>query len=170
MAALIAFVGLFFLQNVFGMTVARPRPYVISEAVLERLSEEGVASMSLERLKGTRYPDAWALNRALEDRAGLDRDQMNKVLEFAERDSFYVDPGLAAGLDRSVLSEEQISGVESLSYRGFGHEWQFLERLAATNQGWRREIRERPEADEPFPVRHVLDTFRVNLPESTRAR
>ncbi|MBN2566008.1 MAG: inorganic phosphate transporter, partial [Candidatus Eisenbacteria bacterium] len=49
-AAVIAFVGLFFLQNVFGLVVARPEPYTVSEAVLERLSGEGVACVSLEQL------------------------------------------------------------------------------------------------------------------------
>jgi hypothetical protein len=168
MAALITFVGLFFLQNVFGMIVARPQPYVVSEAVLERLSKEGVASMSLEELKGTRYPDARAFIRALEEGTDLDGSETNTVLAFAERDSFYVDPQLMGRLDPLVLSEEQIRAVESLSYRAFGHDWQFLERLAIDSPEWKELLEERPEVDRPFAVRHVLDTFRVDLSESAR--
>jgi PiT family inorganic phosphate transporter len=169
-AALIAFVGLFFLQNVFGLTVARPEPYVISEPVLERLSEEGIVDLRLEQLKGMNFRNAREFTAELRSETDLPPEETSTVLEFARRDSFYVNPKLFDKLDRSILTDAQIEAIESLAYGTFSHEWQFRERLARLSPAWQAPLGEgRGEGGtRAFDLRHVLDTFRVPLPRRTQ--
>lgn len=61
-AAVIAFLGLFFLQNVFGVAVVRPAPFRVSGSVIERLSDEGAVEARLALLNDERrrLPDTSA--------------------------------------------------------------------------------------------------------------
>jgi PiT family inorganic phosphate transporter len=164
-AAVLAFLGLFFLQNVFGLSVARPTPFRLSEAVLERVSAEGFASLSLEELKGTSYENARAFKVALVGRTDLDSADISLVMEYAQSDSFVIVPDLIDGFDPSLLTVGQTDALRALEWRGFSHEWQLRERLVEETAEWallqdggenyqrNKAVRHR--------LRHVYDTFRV---------
>jgi PiT family inorganic phosphate transporter len=168
-AALLAFLGLFFLQNVFGLTVARPVPYRLSETVLERLSEEGVASMSLEELMGSRFENAREMDKALRDQTDLDEADIATTMKYAERDSFVVTPESLEGFETALLTDGQAAALRSLSWKSFSHKWQLRERLAEETVDWRLLPEERENRDHNqsirFRLRHVYDTFRVPLTE-----
>jgi PiT family inorganic phosphate transporter len=168
-AALLAFLGLFFLQNVFGLAVARPVPYRLSETVLERLSEEGVASMSLEELMGSRFENAREMDRALRDQTDLDEADIATTMKYAERDSFVVTPESLEGFETALLTDGQAAALRSLSWKSFSHKWQLRERLAEETVDWRLLPEERENRDHNqsirFRLRHVYDTFRVPLTE-----
>jgi len=170
-AAVLAFLGLFFLQNVFGLVVARQVPFEISEVVLERLSEEGVADLSLERMKGTRCENARAFRAALVASTDLTGDELDVVMEFSERDSFFIEPKLIPRLESSALSEEQVEAVRDLSWRSFAHGWRLHERLARRTEEWEILPDEPESRDHNEAVRNglrlVFDTFRVPLSTGT---
>ena len=164
-AAVLAFLGLFFLQNVFGLTVARPTPFQLSEAVLERVSTEGLTSLSLEELSGTSYEHARAFKVALVERTDLDGADISLVMEYAQSDSFVIVPDLIDGLDPSLLTVGQMDALRALERRGFSHEWQLRERLVEETAEWAllpdgRENHQRNKAVR-YRLRHVYDTFRV---------
>jgi len=164
-AAVLAFLGLFFLQNVFGLGVARPVPYRLSEAVLERVSEDGVAGSGLEELMGTRYDHARAFEAALTDLTELEKDDIATVMEFARGDSFAITPDRLDAFDAGLLSATQAAALHSLSGECFAHEWELQERLAAATPEWEflPDTRENHQHNKTvrYRMRHVHDTFRV---------
>jgi len=166
-AAALAFLGLFFLQNVFGLSVARPTPFRLSEAVLERVSEEGFASLSLEKLKGRSYENARIFKIALVDQTDLDGADISLVMEYAQSDSFVVVPELIDEFDPSLLTVGQTDALHALEWAGFSHEWQLRERLVEETAEWAilpddRENHQRNKAVR-YRLRYVYDTFRVPL-------
>jgi PiT family inorganic phosphate transporter len=168
-AAVVAFLGLFFLQNVFGLSVSRPEPYRISEAVLERLSEDGVASLSLEKLKGRQYENAREFGAALRAHADLDPANVPLVMEFARRDSFVITPDILDGSGMAHLTDEQAVALRGLAWRGFAHEWQLRERLAEETPDWQllpdTSANRQHNTGVRMALRQVYDTFRVPLEE-----
>ena len=166
-AAVLAFLGLFFLQNVFGLGVVRPTPFRLSEAVMERVSAEGLTSLSLEKLKGKSFENARAFKVALMDGTDLDSADVSLALEFAGRDSFFIVPDLIDAFDPSLLTVGQTDALHALEWAGFSHEWQFRERLVEETAEWAilpdgRENHRRNKAVR-YRLRHVYDTFRVPL-------
>ena len=167
-AAAVAFLGLFFLQNVFGLVVARPVPYQVSQVVVERLSHEGVKVSSLETLPGDRYENARAFQAALEDSADLTGDDKTLVMEFAERDSFDIVPKLIDRLAASHLTVGQADALRALEREGFGYAWQLREALVSESGEWAMlpDTWENREHNRTVrgKLRHVYDTFRVQEP------
>jgi len=171
-AAVLAFLGLFFLQNVFGLGVVRPTPFRLSEAVMERVSAEGLTSLSLEKLKGKSFENARAFKVALMDGTDLDSADVSLALEFAGRDSFFIVPDLIGAFDPSLLTVGQTDALRALEWRGFSHEWQLRERLVEETAEWAllpdgRENHQRNKAVR-YRLRHVYDTFRVPLEREGR--
>jgi PiT family inorganic phosphate transporter len=165
-AAVLAFLGLFFLQNVFGLAVSRPVPYRVDGAVIQRLSQEGVVDPSLEKLVGRRYENAREFRRALEV-VNVGGDEVRAVLKFAARDSFVVDERLIEELGPPALTAGQLDALRRLSAQRFGHDWQLTEALARESREWAFRP-ERPQSKEHNrdvrqKLRLVIDTFRVPL-------
>ncbi|MEA3409540.1 MAG: hypothetical protein U9Q95_04255, partial [Candidatus Eisenbacteria bacterium] len=137
----------------------------LSEAVLERVQAEGVASLSLEELKGKSYENARAFKVALMDGTDLDGADMALALEFAQNDSFVIVPELIDELESSLLTVGQTDALRAIEWRGFSHEWQLRERLAEETAEWAlladdRENHQRNKAVR-YRLRRVYDTFRV---------
>lgn len=164
-AAVLAFLGLFFLQNVFGLTVHRPIPYVITDPVLERLADDGVSEMSLEELRGSYFETARSLRKALEGAEGIDPEEASAVVEYARVEKFKIDPAGIATLDPEFLSPGQIDAVRSLAWREFDHSWALFDALAAQSGEWAP----LPESRENYlhnkrlrrKLDYVADVFRV---------
>jgi len=171
-AAVLAFLGLFFLQNVFGLSVARTTPYRLSEAVVERVSAEGLTSLSLEELKGESFENARAFRVALVDRTDLEGDDISVAMEFSQCDSFVIVPGIIDDFDPSLLTVGQTDALRALAGRGFSHEWQLRERLAEETAEWALlpDVRENYQRNKAvrYRLRHVYDTFRVPLEKRGR--
>jgi len=171
-AAVLAFLGLFFLQNVFGLTVARPTPFRLSETVLERVSAEGLTSLSLEELKGKSFENARAFRVALMDETDLDGSDISLAMKFAQSDSFVVVPELIDEFEPSLLTVGQTDALRALEWRGFSHEWQLRERLAEETAEWALlpDDRENHQHNKSvrYRLRHAYDTFRVPPTEHGR--
>lgn len=136
MAGVVAFLGLFFLQNVFGLTVRRPAPYALTRAAVERLAEQGLARDWYSDIGGARFTSARDFARAVEAIGGPGDRELERVLEAAEIDSFVVDPGRLQRLDRSALAAGRAVALEALSCRTFSHRWQFRDALIEGSEQW----------------------------------
>ncbi|MCZ6467067.1 MAG: inorganic phosphate transporter, partial [Alphaproteobacteria bacterium] len=137
LAGLVCFIGLFFLQNVFGQTVYRPVPYVLSEPVLERLERAGVKTDRLGELRGQAFPSARRFRQALGERMALTGDDEAKLMAYAEVDPMAIDPARLPDLETSRLSTGQVQAVRGLTGRTFLHTWMLAEALAGESGEWR---------------------------------
>ena len=137
LAGLVCFIGLFFLQNVFGQTVYRPVPYVLSEPVLERLERAAVKTDRLGELRGQTFSSARRFRQALGERTALNGDDEAKLMAYAEVDPMAIDPARLPDLETSRLSAGQVQAVRRLTGRTFLHTWMLAEALARESGEWR---------------------------------
>jgi PiT family inorganic phosphate transporter len=137
-ACLLAFVGLFVLQNVFAVPVNRPHAYELSPQVIERVDRLGLPVAGLESVKDGHYTTQFSLNRALRDATGLDAKQRERVVRAAEVDRYLVDPArIAQDVKPGWFEPEQIAAVKALVGREYRHSWQLLEELESRTPAWR---------------------------------
>ena len=137
-AGVVCFVGLFFLQNVFGQRVYREVPYVLSRPVLDRLKQEGIETVGIAELKDRQYPTAVSFRRALQDNeSGLDTAQESTVLKFAEVFEMRMDPAHFERMDLGALTPGQQMATTLQAGRVFRHKWMLAEALARASPEWR---------------------------------
>jgi PiT family inorganic phosphate transporter len=164
-AAVVAFLGLFFLQNVFGVTVRRPVTFELTSSAVRRLADRGAWEPELAGLTGTRFPDERGFREALSRETDLDAAGTAAVLAAAAIDSFSIDPSGVARLDRSILDPAQVGAVAALSSSSFRHAWEFADALAEESDAWARlpdsELNRSANEEIEADLRHVYDTFRV---------
>jgi PiT family inorganic phosphate transporter len=134
-AALITFVCLFFLQNVFDQRVYRRVGYEIDEVVIERLNQQGIA-LDLVELEGE-YRNAYQFDKILR-RYALDKQTTEKVFQLAEIDNITIEN--VARFKRKVakwFTEAEIRSIRRLEGQTFRHRWELLEALEKTNRIWK---------------------------------
>ncbi len=135
-SALVCFVALFFLQNVFNQQVFRDVSYVLSPPVLERLDERGVPAANLNEIAGTQFDNVRDFRAALESAGDFDRQQTTALLAVAEISKVAIDPDRFPELSESSLSPSQISAIRALGGQTFVHRWQLEDALAAQSPDW----------------------------------
>jgi PiT family inorganic phosphate transporter len=139
-AGLLAFVSLFFLQNVFHLDVAQRVNFCLDQVVIEKLALRGVKDPGLLQLEGREYDRAQQLDLDLRQGTALNRKQRYEVVETAECVTYRLDPELIRGtLDSAWFSQEQLAAVENLAGSEFQRAWELLEALEAETPGWRIE-------------------------------
>lgn len=137
-AALLSFVLLFFMQNVFEREVVRPVTYEISADVLQKMAQEHIPTKNLKALEGKRFRNMYKFRESLKQAENLNESQLYKIFEIAEVDSFYIDSTLAkTELDPNEFTRGQIEAVKKLHGRMFTHKWQLDEALTALSPEWR---------------------------------
>ena len=135
-AALVCFVSLFFMQNVFNQQVYREVRYVMSAQALTRLAERGVPTQSLGDLQGQTYHSARAFMEGVRS-AGLDdRSHDRLIREYAEVGPYVVSAERLRRVDRTRLSAAQLDALTRLEGRRFRHKWQLAEALAGESAEW----------------------------------
>lgn len=136
-SALVCFVFLFFLQNVFNQRVYREVHYVLSEAVLEKLGENGIGTEDLYELKDREYASAIEYLDAVRDNIYLSKKQEKTALRFAELQPMEIRPSRIERLDGDWLTPDQVAAVTTLKGVRFDHVWQLSEALANLSEEWR---------------------------------
>lgn len=137
-AGVLAFVMLFFVDNVFDQTVAEPVTYRLDPAVVEKAREEGLVEDDLGDLAGREFTNAIRLQSRLREEAGLGAATSERVIELAEVTPLHVDLGRAnLQLDRDWLALDQVAAIRTLADRRFQHAWQLHDALAAASPLWR---------------------------------
>ncbi|MDO9695271.1 MAG: inorganic phosphate transporter, partial [Candidatus Latescibacteria bacterium] len=137
-AGLLAFVGLFFLQNVFAVPVNRPRVFELSPQVIERVGRLGVPCDGLGGLRGEAFTTQMALNRKLRAATALDAQQRTMVLDAALVAPCLVDSArVVRVIGSGRLGIEQVAAIRVLSGREYRHGWQLIEALESLSPDWR---------------------------------
>ncbi len=137
-AALLSFVLLFFVQNVFEREVVHPVTYELSSEVLQKLEQENIPLENLRELAGQQFRNMYKFREVLKQKAQLSESQLYTIFKIAEVDSFYIDSLLV----REVLNDKdftpaQLQAIKQLHGKMFRHKWQLDEALAALTPAWR---------------------------------
>lgn len=139
MSALVCFVCLFFVQNVFDQRVYRQVHYVLSEPVLEQLGKHGLVTDDLADLKNTEYHYAKEFLEAFQRSTFFGSQEENRALRIAELRPMEIDREGLGRLDQNWLTREQFQAVKRLAGARFDHVWQLQRALANMSPGWRYE-------------------------------
>ena len=173
-SAVVGFVLLFVVQNVFSQEVYRQVNYQLSPPVLERLAEEGIPT---ERLPVQSTP----IGRAIEFRSdlrqqlrrsatALNRRQEQLVIAAAEIAPTRITATGMKQLDPKALRNEQRAALARLEGRSFQHHWQLAQALADESDSWRQRPDTAANRDHnkklAVKLAYVEKVFRVEEPSS----
>ena len=134
--ALLCYLLLFVVQNVFQETVYKQVDYEITDAVLQRLEQEGVRGEQLQNLSGQRVATAVAFRNQVREQVQLPLDQESLVMAAAELFPMMIEAEQIPSLDTEYLSVEQIEAIRQLAGQSFQYRWQLADALAAASQAW----------------------------------
>ncbi len=135
-AALISFVSLFFMQNVFLQETFKPIPYQITEEAALRINKAGVPGSELESLMGKKFQSAVKMKKALSTQISLTPEILEIVLSSSRVNPMAVTTGKINSLDSDWITEEQIREIAKLSGQEFTHQWQFTNALESGSLFW----------------------------------
>ncbi|MSO92797.1 MAG: inorganic phosphate transporter [Rhodospirillales bacterium] len=136
-AGIICYVGLFFLQNVFGQEVYRPLKYTLTPEAIARLNASGLATEGLSDLTGQTISRGDRFLRAVRQRIPLTDAQEQQLLHYAESGRYEITGAILGKLNEGWIAREQMTALRSLSGMAFAHRWQIAEALAARTEEWR---------------------------------
>jgi PiT family inorganic phosphate transporter len=136
LSAVLCFVLLFVMQNVFNEPVYREVQFVLSQPVLEKLERDGIEVDSLQALKDRTITSSLGFRNALREHVSLTGGEEQQVISTAELFPMVVGPNGLTRLSSVSLSSEQIDAVRRLSGRSFEHKWQLHEALAEESDAW----------------------------------
>ena len=135
-AALISFISLFFLQNVFQQKTYRPVSYVLTIEAMERVRSAGISTDKLGNLFGKDFPDATSFKKALSKNTTLTPEEQEVVMTSAEIDEMDVTKERISRISADWFSEAQGKALHELEGREFIHKWQLNEALAEISPQW----------------------------------
>jgi PiT family inorganic phosphate transporter len=162
-AALISFISLFFLQNVFQQETFRPVAYLITMDVAERIQDKGVSIEGLENVQLKEFGTAVQFNKALSEHMELSRHERDIVMASAELDEMEVTTIGIAGLDMNWITQGQIAGLQLLEGRVFEHKWQLNDALAEMSPSWRpKEGEDKHNREIGQKLAYIYKYFRVD--------
>lgn len=135
-AALISFVSLFFMQNVFTQETYRPVPYQMTKEVALRIDKTGFSSKSLEALMDKKFESAIKIKKALSGQISLTPEILDIVLSASRINEMEITMDKINSMDSDWISEEQKKAIEKLIGKKFMHQWQFAEALGSSSFSW----------------------------------
>lgn len=137
-AAVLSFVSLFIVQNVFQQEVVKPVTYELSHPVLVEMKREGLPIKNLEKLNGRVFRNTAQFRINLKKAEKLNEGQLYRIFNLAKVDTIRINSVLAGReMDPKWFTPEQIQTVEKLRGRVFLHRWQLAEALARESTAWR---------------------------------
>ena len=136
-AALVCFITLFFVQNVFDQPVHREKRFAMSLEVLNRIGEDITVTEELAGLKDREFVGAAAFLDAFGERAAATSAAVERrALALSEIGDFHIDVKQVYRIEEGRLSPGQIEAIEELSGTRFRYRWALAEALAAHTDEW----------------------------------
>lgn len=147
-AAILCFIALFFLQNVFNQEVYKEVRYVLEEAVITHLEKEGVAMEKFSSLQDREVIGGVRFRDLLKEQMMLDGETEDRIITAAELFPLHVSEVALQNLDRDYLTAGQAAAVKRLTGRQFQHRWQLSDALSDQSTEWKR--KEDNKLNKPF--------------------
>jgi len=171
-AALVCFVLLFVLQNVFDQQVYQPVDYELSPDVLKRMGEKGIPTEDLATLEGERFTGATTFRDQIREIAKFTSEQEKTVISMAEIYPIEITAYKYADLDTNYLSEKQVSSVAGLFGSTFQHRWQLEDVLRERTDDWKMKpdeaINKIDNEHLQAQMDYVISTFKADATIDTR--
>jgi PiT family inorganic phosphate transporter len=136
-AALISFVFLFFMQNVFMQETFKPAPYLITKEAKMKIEKAGVSGSGLESFIGEKFQSAAKMKKALSSRIPLTSPQLAIVLSSSKITQMDLTIDRINILDSGKISDEQKAAIEKLSGESFIYQWQLADVLKLNAPSWK---------------------------------
>ncbi len=136
-SAVVSFICLFFMQNVFLQETYRPVQYKITPEAELRIKNKGIQINSLKSLLGIKYSSAVKIKKALSQNIELTPDILKLVLDSSEMKEIKILPEKIDSIDAQWITKEQIKAIEQLDGQEYTHKWQFSNALASVSPSWR---------------------------------
>jgi PiT family inorganic phosphate transporter len=136
-AGVVAFLMLFFVDNVFDQRVHRNIRYRLDRVVAEELGRQGIADAGLADVENTTFANAGTFMKKLENATDLDEDERHRVVEMSCLGYWTIDPGiLAAKVDTRWFTAAQLGALRDLAGRRYERSWLMHRDLAAAHEDW----------------------------------
>ncbi|MEO5378045.1 MAG: inorganic phosphate transporter [Magnetococcus sp. DMHC-6] len=151
-SALVCYVLLFFLQNVFGQTVFNPVEYRLSDRVLARYADKlDIAPLTV--LNDKSFNTSGQLKKAMDGIIpNMEFKTELKIIDDALVEGITVDPSKFEELEKmEVLDESELGAVKKLAGRTFTYRWGLVQALAENSPRW--QLKENTVLNKPFNKR-----------------
>ncbi len=135
-AAIIGFILLFIVQNVFNQEVYKTVYFRVSPPVIEKLVQMGIATEQVSNLQGETIAQARNFRTQLRQNSQLTAEQETKAIALSQLYTMEITSEKIASLERKSLSSEQIKTISQLQGQSFDHIWQLREALAQQSPTW----------------------------------
>jgi PiT family inorganic phosphate transporter len=136
-SAVVSFICLFFMQNVFLQETYRPVQYKITPEAELRIENKGIQINSLTSLLGKKYSSAVKIKKALSQNNELTSKILKLVLDSSEIKEIKILPEKIDSIDAQWITKEQIKAIEQFVGQEYTHKWQFSDALASVSLSWR---------------------------------
>jgi len=144
-AAVIAFVSLFFLQNVFDQEVSRKNIFQITDQVIVYLRQEGINDTGLIEVKNKEFRNSTRFQTTIKEKTKLNDAELRKVFESSKREEFHIDVMIIKQkIDPNWFTPEQINSLNSLADQTYDYKWQVWNELERITTEWKFKV-EKPE-------------------------
>jgi PiT family inorganic phosphate transporter len=164
-AALVSFISLFFLQNVFEQKTYRPVSYAITSEALARIQKQGISLEESEHIIGKEFSDAKHFYRALSNLKNLKSAEREFILTSAEIDHMEVTVETleTINFDPDWISEREKNDLIKLENRKFKHKWQLDDALAEISPYWRLRKNDKKHNENLMnKMSHIYEKFRYS--------
>lgn len=168
-AGILAYVLLFFVQNVFEQKVIQQVPYEISESVLEQLEKDGIETDKISDLVNKRFLQNKIFRNELLKRYPYNTEKLYSIFQYAIIDSFRIDSMLIIkALSRDKFTDDQIEMIKKLHGKSFSHKIDFDDAVFYDENQWGLNgdiLRDKNILDKKNIIQ---DIFRVNTLNNTK--
>ncbi len=136
-SALISFMMLFFLQNIFQQTVYKPIHFQMTQEVLAQAEKKGLDTTGLHELQDKLYTSATLLQKALQKQSKLDYTAQIKLLDLSEIIHYQINPKKFKTLTEDFFSPGQIAAVKALANKSYDRAWKLSNALEEQSPEWK---------------------------------
>ena len=137
-AAILSFIALFFLQNVFEQKVYRAVKYSLTPEAVARIQKAQIPLTGLESSFGKEFANAGRFNTVLSNQKILTGQDRNFIMASTEIEKLEINAHRIDAINNPLIIEKIILPLRELEGRIFNHKWQLEDALAERSVYWRQ--------------------------------
>ena len=123
-AAILSFISLFFLQNVFEQEVFRPTKYGLTPESIERIQTAKISLHGLEHLFDKEFADARRFDKVISNQKMLTDQDRNFIMASTEIDKLEITAHRIDAINNQLITEKFLSPLRKIDDGVFNHQWQ----------------------------------------------
>jgi len=137
-AAILSFISLFFLQNVFEQEVYRTVKYALTREAVARIQKAQISVKGLEPFFGQEFANARRIHNLLSKQKMLSAQDLDFILASTKIDNLTLSAPQIDLINRQLITEQALLPLMELEGRVFKHRWQLEDTLADKSPYWRQ--------------------------------